>query len=143
MILRGLHGGKAIEELRRRLSEHHGAGKLRIEAARAVVLYQYGEMLPRLEGASLLVAIGKAGAGAEGRGGAEKQPLLAAEQATLVLGERRDVGVAHAGLNVCEQPGEDFILHERRHADSNDFLGTLDGLEPVDGVRHVEEPDRR
>ena len=61
----------------------------------------------------------------------------------FVLRERRDVGVPHPGLHLGEQPAEDFVLHARRLADGDDLLGALDGLEPVDRFRHVDNGGRR
>src|ERR1700722_15283412 len=92
VVLRRLHRGETVGELGRRLAEHHGAGKLGVEAAGTVVLDEDCEMLARLEGPALQVAVGEARALAERRRGAEKQALLAAEQAALVLRERGDVG---------------------------------------------------
>ena len=96
-------------------------------------------MLAGLEGAALLIAVGEARALAERRRGAEKQALLAAEQAALVLGERGDVGVAHARLHPREQAGEDLVLHRRRLADRDDLLRALDRLEAVKRLGHVDE----
>src|SRR5437879_2267131 len=78
--LRFLDCLETVAQLVRRLSEHHRACDLGVLATGSAVLDQQREMLARLQGAPLLMAVDEIRALAERRRRAEEKPLLAAEQ---------------------------------------------------------------
>ncbi len=137
--LRLFHLLEAVDQLVRGLAEHDGPRDLRVHAARSVVLDQQREVLAGLQRARLLMAIDKARGLPERRRGAEEEALLAAEDPALVLRERCDLVVGHAGADLLQHASEDLVLHLGALADEVLLLRALDRLEPVDELGRVDE----
>src|SRR5262245_60880526 len=71
--------------------------------------------------------------------GAQEESLLAAEEPPLVLRERGNVVVAHAGPNLREHPLENLVLHLRRLANEVPLLLALDRLEAIHEFGRMHE----
>src|SRR5262245_21199243 len=139
MGLRLLHRFEAVDQFIRRLAEHDGARDFGIEAAGPVVLDQQREMLTGLEATRLQMTIYEARCLPERGRGAQEESLLAAEEPALILRERGDVVVAHAGLNLLQHPREHLVLHLRGLADEVPLLLALDRLEAIDEFGRIHE----
>src|SRR5262249_46187474 len=137
--LRLLHRFEAVDQFIRRLAEHDGARDFGVEAPGPVVLDQQREVLPRLEATGLQMTINEARCLPERGRGAQEESLLAAEEPTLILRERGNVVVAHAGLNLLEHPREYLVLHLRGLADEAPLLLALDRLEAIDEFGRIHE----
>src|SRR5262249_54031838 len=134
-----LHRFEAVDQFIRRLAEHDSARDLGVETAGPVVLDQQREVLAGLEATRLQMAIDEARRLPERGRGAEEKSLLAAEEPPLVLRERGNVVVAHAGSDLGEQPLENLVLHLRRLANEVPLLLALDRLEAIDEFGRIHE----
>ena len=143
MLLRIAHDREGVAQFLRGLAEHDGARELGVVAARAVVLDQQRHVVAALHDAALVMASAQDRGLAERRRRAAEQALLAAEQFALVLRERGEVAVAHAGLDRGHHLGPLRVLHGGGAADQRDFLGALDRLDAVDEVGGVDEGGAR
>src|SRR6266568_4554124 len=101
-------------------------------SARAVVLDQERHIVAALHDAALVVPAAQDRGLAERRGGAAEQALLAAEKLALVLRQRGDLAVAHAGLHRVDDLGPLRVLHRGGTADERNLPLALDGLDAVD-----------
>src|SRR5215510_5333550 len=137
--LRLLHRFEAVDELVRRLAQNDGARDLGVHASRTVVFDQHREVLAGSELPSLKVVVDKARRLSERRRRAEKNPLHAAAQAALVLGQCGEIITAHARLDLLEHARKDRILHFSTFADELLFLLALDGFEMVDEFGRIDE----
>src|SRR5215475_4468953 len=108
-------------------------------AAWAVVLDQQRHVVATLHDAALVVPAAQDRGLAKRRGGAAEQALLAAEQFALVLCERGDLTVAHAGLEHFDKLRPLRVLHGGGAADERDLLVTLDRFDAIHEVSGVDK----
>jgi hypothetical protein len=85
------------------------------------------------------MALGDVGRRAERRRGAEIDAVLAAVALAVALGDRRDVGIAHAGLERAERRPHGAVLHACAAHHQLLLLGALDHLDAVDHVARLDE----
>ena len=66
-------------------------------------------------------------------------PCSLPQQPALVLGQRRHLGVAHAGADLLQHALEHRVLHLGAAADERHLLGALDGLEAINELGRIDE----
>src|SRR5262249_61220898 len=123
----------------RRAAGPGSAGELGVHAAGPVVLDQQHYEVALANDAALVVALHDLGRRAERRRRDEIDAVLAAVTLAVALGDRRDVGLAHARLERAECRAHRPILHARRAYDELLLLRALDHLDLVDEIAGIDE----
>ena len=103
-----------------------------------VVLDQQRDLVAFLDDAVLQMPIAEFRRRAERHRGAEIDAVLAAVALAVLLRDRGDLGVAHAGLHGGESRAHGAVLHQRGALDQLHLLGALDDLDTVDQVGGID-----